>query len=245
MDLRGSIMNNLRSILFVLGILAISAASALASDGSQRTITVNGQGKASAPPDMATIETGVVTHGVTAIEALSENNQIMGRIMDTLTGHKIAEKDVQTSTLNVTPEYKQDERGRIEEKIIGYSVRNQVQVRVRNLDDLGQVIDALVRAGSNQVSGISFGIDDPDKVINQARERAIMDALGRAELYARSAGVRTGKILAISEQATEWPRAQGAYRMYDMQEASSVPVATGEQEYNVTIQMIFTLEDIE
>jgi uncharacterized protein YggE len=238
-------MQRLRTILFTILILVISSLSALASDGSQRTITVNGQGKASAPPDMATIEIGVVTHGVTAIEALSENNQIMGRIMDILIGHKIAEKDVQTSILNVTPEYKQDDRGRVEEKISGYSVRTQVQVLVRNLKDLGQVIDALVRAGSNQVSGISFGIDDQARVINQARERAVADARGRAELYARSAGIRVGKILAISEQATEWPRAQGAYRMYDMQAASSVPVATGEQEYDVTIQMIFTLEDME
>jgi uncharacterized protein YggE len=194
---------------------------------------------------MASIQTGVITHGVTAIEALSENNQIMGRIMDILTGRKIAEKDVQTSYLNVTPEYRQDERGRMENKIIGYSVSNQVQVRVRNLKDLGDVLDSLVRAGSNQVSGISFGIDDPTKVINQARESAIADARDRAELYARSAGVRVGKILAISEQATEWPRAQGAYRMFDIQAASSVPVATGEQEYSVTIQMIFTLEDKE
>jgi hypothetical protein len=194
---------------------------------------------------MASIQTGVITHGVTAIEALSENNQIMGRIMDILTGRKIAEKDVQTSYLNVTPEYRQDERGRMENQIVGYSVSNQVQVRVRNLKDLGDVLDSLVRAGSNQVSGISFEIDDPTKVINQARESAIADARGRAELYARSAGVRVGKILAISEQATEWPRAQGAYRMFDMQAASSVPVATGEQEYSVTIQMIFTLEDKE
>ena len=238
-------MNRLRTILFILVILLISSSSALASDESQRTITVNGQGKASAPPDMATIETGVVTHGVTAIEALSENNQIMGRIMDILTGHKIPEKDIQTSILNVAPEYKQDERGRVEDKIIGYSVRNQVQVRVRNLNDLGQVIDALVRAGSNQVSGISFGIDDPAKVINQARMKAIADARSRAELYARSAGVSVGKILAINEQSIEWPRAQGAYRTYNLEAVSSVPVATGEQEYNVTIQMIFTIEDRE
>jgi len=238
-------MNRLRTILFILVILLISSSTALASDGSQRTITVNGQGKASAPPDMATIETGVVTHGVTAIEALSENNQIMGRIMDILTGHKIPEKDIQTSILNVAPEYKQDERGRVEDKIIGYSVRNQVQVRVRNLNDLGQVIDALVRAGSNQVSGISFGIDDSAKVINQARERAVADARSRAELYARSAGLNIGKIIAINEQSVEWPRAQGAYRTYNLEAVSSVPVATGEQEYNVTIQMIFSLEDSE
>lgn len=238
-------MIRLRTISLILLILLILSHAALAEDGSQRAITVNGQGKASAPPDMASIQTGVITHGVTAIEALSENNQIMGRIMDILTGRKIAEKDVQTSYLNVTPEYKQDERGRMENKIVGYSVSNQVQVRVRNLKDLGDVLDSLVRAGSNQVSGISFGIDDPTKIINLARERAIMDARDRAELYARSAGVSVGKILAISEQATEWPRAQGAYRMFDMQAASSVPVATGEQEYSVTIQMIFTLEDKE
>ena len=238
-------MNRLRTILFILVILLISSSSALALDGSQRTITVNGQGKASAPPDMATIETGVVTHSVTAIEALSENNQIMGRIMDILTGHKIPEKDIQTSILNVAPEYKQDERGRVEDKIIGYSVRNQVQVRVRNLNDLGQVIDALVRAGSNQVSGISFGIDDSAKVINQARERAVADARSRAELYARSAGLNIGKIIAINEQSVEWPRVQGAYRMYNLEAVSSVPVATGEQEYSITIQMTFTLEDRE
>jgi uncharacterized protein YggE len=238
-------MNNLRTVLFLLGILVISSPLALASDESQRTITVNGEGKASAPPGMATIQTGVVTQGVTAIEALSANNKIMRQVMDVLSEHKIAEKDVQTSSLNVTPEYKQDERGRMENKIVGYSVSNQVQVQVHNLPDLGQVIDALVRAGSNQVSGISFGIDEPNKVIDQDRERAITDARSRAELYARSAGVRLGKVFAISEQSIEWPRELGLTRQFAAEAISSVPVATGEQEYNVTIQMVFTLEDRE
>ena len=162
-------MKNLRIILFLFGILVIFSPAVVASDEPQRTITVNGEGKASAPPDMATIQTGVVTYGVTAIEALSANNKIMGQIMDVLNVHKISEKDVRTSFLNVTPEYKQDERGlRKIDKIIGYSVRNQVQVQVRNLKDLGQVIDALVQAGSNQISGISFGIDDPSQIIDLA-----------------------------------------------------------------------------
>jgi uncharacterized protein len=236
-------MKNSGIVLLLLGILIIASPAALASDEYQRTITVNGQGKAFATPDMATIQTGVVTQGTTAIEALSANNKIMSEIMDVLDKHKIAANDVQTSYLNVTPEYKQDERGRMENAIVGYSVSNQVQIQVRNLPDIGQVIDALVRTGSNQVSGISFGIYEPSKVIDQARERAIADARSRAELYTRSAGLRLGKVLAINEQSTGWPRIQGAYRMLDAEAVSSVPVATGEQEYSVTIQMVFAIQD--
>jgi uncharacterized protein YggE len=114
---------------------------------------------------------------------------------------------------------------------------------VRDLADLGMVLDSLVRAGSNQVSGISFGIDDPTGVLNQARTRAIADARSRAELYARAAGVRLGKVLSMSEQPVELPRPRHFGRSLAQEDASSVPVATGEQEFRVRIHMVFALED--
>ena len=236
-------MRRLRTALLFAGILVMSAPAALAGDEFRRTITVNGQGKAFAPPDMATVQTGVVTHGVTAGEALSANSQVMEKIMDVLKGHKLASKDIQTSSFHVTPDYRRDERGRREPEIVGYRVTNQVGVRVRNLPDLGQVLDALVQAGSNQVSGIRFGIDDPAGALNQARNRAIADARSRAELYAKAAGVRAGRVLAISEQQVQLPGPQHLARGLAAEALSSVPVAPGEHEFHVSINVVFALDD--
>ena len=127
----------------------------------------------------------------------------MEKIMGVLKENAIASRDVQTSGFNVNPQYKRDKQGRRQLEIVGYRVTNQLRVYVRNLADLGRVLDALVRAGSNQVSGISFGIDDPTGVLNQARKRAVADALRRAQLYAQAAGVRAGRVMTISEEPVE------------------------------------------
>jgi len=208
-----------------------------------RIISVNGEGKAAASPDMAVIQTGVVTYQPTATEALSANNEAIEKILDVLKTFKIASKDIQTSGFNVSPEYKRDERGRTQPEIIGYRVTNQVSVKVRNLADLGNVLDSLVRAGSNQLSGVSFGLEDPTSILNQARNRAVGDASSRAQLYAQAAGVRLGKVLTISEQPVEIPQPRGFVRAMAMESVSSVPVATGEQEFQVRIHMVFGLED--
>jgi uncharacterized protein YggE len=193
---------------------------------------------------MATVHTGVVTTRPAASDALAANTDAMQSIMSVLTENKVAAKDIQTSRFNVQPEYERDSRGRAKPQVIGYRVTNQVQVRVRNLADLGRILDALVRAGSNQVSGIRFGIDDPTGVLNQARNRAIADARSRAELYAQAAGVRVGKVLTISEQALPMPRRQNFDVAFGAEARSAaVPVATGEQELSASVNVVFSLED--
>jgi uncharacterized protein YggE len=231
--------------LFLVATLLIFTPANADQDEFRRTISVTGQGKATAPPDMATIQTGVVSVAATATEALSANKETMGRILAILKKHKTAAKDIQTSNFNVSPEYKRDDRGRRKPEIMGYRVTNQVRVKVRNLPDLGNVLDALVRSGSNQVSGISFGVDDPTGVLNQARNRAIADARSRAELYGQAAGVAVGKVLAISEQPVQLPRPKFMSRNLAAAEVSPVPVATGEQEFHVLIHIVFALEDKE
>jgi uncharacterized protein YggE len=229
--------------LFLVTTILMVAQADAGQDEFRRTISVTGQGKAAAPPDMAVIQTGIVSHGATAAEALSANNDVMEKILGVLRTYKIAPKDVQTSSFNVSPEFKRDERGRRQPRIVGYNVTNQVRVKVRNLADLGNVLDSLVRAGSNQVAGISFGIDDPAGVLNEARNRAIADARGRAELYVQAAGVRLGKVLTISEKPAEVPQPRHFGRSLAQEGVSSVPVATGEQEFRVRVHMVFSLED--
>ena len=221
---------------------ALVARTGLAED-VDRTISVSGQGTATAPPDIATIQTGVVTQAAQASDALAANNTALRKIMDVLKEHNVATKDIQTSNFNIRPEYQRGPRGQQQPEIIGYRVTNQVRVYLRNLPDLGKVLDSLVSAASNQISGISFGIDNPKGVLDQARNRAVADARSRAELYAHAAGVRVGKVLLISEQAVQMPRPQMLGRAMAAEAMSAVPVATGEQEVRATINIVFALLD--
>lgn len=221
-------------------------ACSLAADGSenqQRTIHVTGQGQATAPPDMATIQSGVVTQANQASEAVAANNRVVDKILELLKAYNIASKDIQTSRFHVQPEYDRPQRGKQPPRIVGYRVTNQVSVRIRNLPELGTVLDALVSAGSNQISGISFGIDDPTGVLNQARNRAVADARSRANLYAHAAGVQLGPVISIREQSAQVPRQEYFGRAMMADSARAVPVATGEQEVEASVSMVFAILD--
>ena len=229
--------------LLTLGcLMALLTSINVSGEETMRTIRVVGEGKATGTPDMATIQTGVVTQAATAKEAMAANSQAMRQILDALQGHGVASKDVQTSNLNVQPEYERDARGRTKPQIVGYRVTNQVRVRVRNLPQLGDTLDAVVQAGSNQIHGISFSIDNQEGLLNQARNRAIRDARSRAELYAHAADVQVGKVLAISEQPIQVPRPQMLGRAAAM-EAAGVPIASGEQELSVRVHVEYELRD--
>ena len=209
-----------------------------------RTITVSGQGKATSPPDMATINSGVVSIGKTAKQALAANNQVMQTIMTVLKNKNIAEKDIQTSGFNVYPEYERDTSPRSTTKvnrIAGYRVSNNVSVQVRDLPGLGEILDALVQSGSNQISGVQFGIADPTAVANQARLNAVADARARAQLYAAATNSSVGIVISISEQAIQSPRPM-MMRAARMEMASSVPIASGEQEVTATINIMYQLK---
>lgn len=228
------------AILAALSVATLACPPILADDEPTRTISVTGTGEVSAPPDMATISTGVTTQAKTAEEALQQNNQAMEKVLQTLKDKGVSAKDVQTSSFNVRPVYEQDDRGRQKPEITGYEVRNQVHVHVRKLSDLGEMLDALVQAGSNQISGISFGVDDESGIMNQARSRAIQNARERADVYAQAAGVKVGAVRQISEQQVSPPRPM--QMAFARAEAAGVPVATGEQQFTATVHVVYELE---
>lgn len=226
--------------LFVL----CAVAGPLSAEGIQQipsTITVSGEGRAAAPPNMAIIRTGVSSQADTASAALEQNNAAMEEILNLLKERGVAEKDVQTANFNVSPVFEQNEQGRREPKVVGYSVHNEVQVRVRQLKSLGEVLDALVQAGSNQISGVSFDVNDPKDVLTDARRKAMQDARHRAEVYAEAAGVRAGQVLQISEQPVDLPRPMSA-GVVGRAAFAAVPIATGEQEFRVTVHVVYALE---
>lgn len=228
----------------LLACLLLLTASAQADDDPLLTLSVSGRGQVTAPPDMAVIQAGVQTRAESASEALRANSAAMAKVLDELRTHDIAERDIQTVNFRVQPEYRHD-RNTGEAEMIGYQAGNDVRVRVRDLDRLGVLLDALVTAGSNQLQGISFAIDDTMALLDQARDQAIEDARRRAERYAAAAGVRVGRVLSISEAGAETPRPLMRMAAAEMTMASSVPVASGEQELSVSVNVVYELEDVE
>lgn len=236
--------NRMGRVVLILAACFAWGISTVQAEEVTRIIMVSGVGKSTTTPDMATINTGVVSEARTAGEALILNNAAMEKVMATLKAFEIADKDVQTSNFNVSPVYSRDPQRRSAPEVTGYQVTNQVSVDVRKLDDLGKILDALVTSGSNRINGVSFGVQDSQKVLNDARLKAIQDGRARAELYAGAAGVKVGAVQTISEQPVQVPRPQMMGRMaFAAESASSVPVATGEMEFSVTINLVFELKD--
>ena len=192
-----------------------------------------------AAPDLATINTGVMTEAPTAQAALAENAKRMQAVFTALKRAGIAERDIQTSNLSINPQYAYAEREA--PKLTGYQAQNQVSVIVRDLKRLGPAVDAVVAAGSNQVNGVSFGLADPDKALDQARRDAVAKARARAELYAQAAGLKVVRIVAISETAAPPIGPPMPLPMVKMAMAEATPTAPGELAMRVTVNVAFEL----
>jgi len=212
-------------------------------------LTVNAEGSSTAEPDLVMFTAGVTTQGNTASAALAENSTKMTQVIAALKRAGIAERDVQTSNLNLNPIYAPPKRmpdGSVEDQgqqIIGYQVTNQVAVKQRKLADYGKVLDALVSAGANQVNGPNFMLSKPEAAQDEARGEAMKAARARAQLYAQSAGLRVVGILSISETGGYRPQPMAFDKMMvtAQRAAPAPPVMSGELETNVTVTVQFEL----
>jgi len=231
------------AVLACAFLLAAPAAQAAEAEAA-RTITVLGEGLVAVKPDTATVSAGVATQESTAREALTANTARMTAVMAALAAAGIAAEDIRTSGFSVTPVYAQPEPQpdgrRPVPEIAGYSASNQVLVTVRDLDDMGAVLDEVVSAGANTVNGVSFYLDDMGAPMDEARSRAVQDALRRATVLARAANANLGAVVSISEQ--------GGYRPEPMRMSASaatgmdVPVAPGMQDLRATVVLVIGLE---
>lgn len=151
-----------------------------------------------AEPDTVTISAGVVTEAPTAVEALRQNSADMRRVIDRIKAAGVAERDIQTTGLNLNARYDYDDRQR-RQIFRGYQASNRVTVKFREVERAGPILDALVAAGANDVSGPSFSIEDDEEYKATARSNALQRAQRQAEEYARAAGYTGVRLLLVNE----------------------------------------------
>ena len=245
---------NVRAIAVGSGLVIVAALAAAALIGPRqgisapdgalpRIVTVSGTGEVKTRPDMAIVNTGVATEGSTAQDALSKNNAAMTAVMNALKNAGVAEDDIQTSNFSLSPQYPPYQPNQTTPpRISGYQVSNQVTARVKELAKLGAILDALVRAGSNQISGISFDVNEPKPMLDDARKKAVADARAKAELYASAAGVSLGRVVQISESGGVIMPPQPMYRMAAMDGAASVPIAAGQQTLGTNVSITYEIQ---
>lgn len=224
------------------------AVPAGAHEGGQRAkISVTGEGEALLSPDMAIVHLAVVREAETAREAMDANNEAMQDVIASLKEAGVEDRDLQTSGLSIQPQYvfPNENNEETERRIVGYEVSNGLTVRIRNLENVGEILDRSVTLGVNQGGSISFTNDDPSEALDDARKRAVEDALGKARILTEAAGVSLGDVLAISEnmRGTPPPMPFGARAMrMEASVADAVPVEAGENSYKVQVNVTFEIE---
>jgi uncharacterized protein YggE len=222
--------------------LALAAMPALADDAERtRTLSVTGIGEVMAEPDMAHVSLGVTTEGNTAAQALDLNTAAMTRVFAALTKAGIAEKDVQTTTVSLSPLWSRPVENQ-RPKIRGYQASNQVVVTARDFAALGSLLDTVSEAGATDIGGISFDVSGRDALEDEARRLAGADARRKAEIYAASLGATLGPVLSISEMGGPRPYPKVMMRAEMAMADAPVPIAGGEQSISTSLSVVFELQ---
>jgi len=206
----------------------------LPSSALDKLVTVTGEATVAVAPDTAMIRIGVSSQDKTAREASDANAKQMTAVLNAIKNNGIAERDIQTSSLSLQPQYDTSKAGTA--RLTGFQATNQVTVKMRDISKLAAVVDSAIAAGANEMSGIEFIVSEQSKLLDQARDDAIADAHRKAELYAKAAGAKLGRVVAISEEGSQPPpRPMQALR------AGAVPIAPGEQTLRAVVTVSYEL----
>lgn len=234
--------------LALLSALVLSAPALAGETPKPRQLQVVGEGEAFLVPDMAIIQLTVTREAASAREALDASSSAMQKVMDALGEEGVADRDLRTGQFNIQPRYRhpprRDDGSQEPPSIVGYQVSNSLDVRVRDIDRVGAILDRAVTLGVNQDGQLQLTNADPREALDAARSAAVKDALARARTLAEAAGVELGDILEINEQGgTPAPRPAMFKREAMMAAADSVPVAAGENAYRISVSLRIALED--
>ena len=242
----------MKSIMMALalGALALPGATAaqvtvpaFAQPVTGTRLDVSATGEVSRVPDLAIVSAGVVTRAPTASAAIADNAARMERVVAALRRAGIAERDIQTSSISLNPEYRYGENRPPE--LTGYQASNMVTVRFRDIRSTGRILDALVAQGANQINGPNLTIDKPEAALDEARMKAIAAGRARAEVYARALGMRVVRLLTVSEGSAIRPMGEivvTGSRIGGAQAMDKTDIVPGEQQLQVTVSMSFELQ---
>lgn len=226
----------------VAAALAAASLPALAQQSAPPPrIVVSGEGEAALRPDLALLTLAVMREAPTAREAMTANNEAIAAVIAALKEAGVADRDLQTAGLQINPryDYPRNQDGNQTAVLAAYQVTNTLSVRVRDIARVGEILDQAVTLGVNQGGGISFTNDDPSAAIQEARRKAVADAIAKARTLAEAAGVDLGKVVEISEQSFAPPPMPFLSKIADARE--SVPVEAGENAYRVQVGVTFEI----
>lgn len=240
-------MNSKAVRIIIISVLVLAVTAVLAActptTSSQAPatvggITVVGQGEAYGTPDKATVQVGVEVFAPTVSEATSQNEATIARIMSALNEMGIPSEDIQTTNYSLWAEQIYGDRG--PEGIAGYRVNNQVNVTMRDIDQVSAVLAAVTNAGANTIYGIQFSVADPAGLEAEARAAAMSDARARAESLAGLANVQLGDVTVISEVIGQpvMPFGLGG-SMVATEMAAAPSISPGQLSYSVQVQVTF------
>ena len=221
------------------------SASLLQAGTSQAGIWVTGEGTVTLEPDLALVNIGVETEAKTVTEARRKAALAMDAVVAAVIARGLTEKDIQTTSFNIYTRYDYFERSR---ELIGYTVSNTSLIKVRNIGDVGPIIDGVADAGGNaaRIDGISFTVEDTQPFMAKLREDAVSDALSKANQFASLTGVSVGRLVYIAEVGSGTPAPQGFDSMEGMMmRAASAPVTSisgGELELSLRVQLAFSIQ---
>jgi len=226
----------------------LTSVATQAEEQARRTISVTGNGTATAAPDVAYVVIGVESINEDAALAVEDSTKRMDAVMAALEELGIAAKDVQTVNYNMWLEQtaKPEVRTLVEtdepQLMERYHVANQVRVTVRDMTKVSDLLEKALQAGANRVEGITFGIEDTDALSEQAREEAIADAKAKADQLATGFGAKVGAVYSVSEWGGSEPVMYAAADRMGMG-GGGVPVSGGELTVNVQIQVQFEIAE--
>lgn len=218
----------------VLFVLFVSALALVPAQATEKLVTVTGEATVAVAPDTAMIRLGVGTQEKTAREASEANARQMTAVIAAIKDTGVADRDIQTSRLSLQPQYDPNKNGTA--RLTGFQASNQVTVRIRDIDKLPTVLDRAITAGANEMSGIEFVVSEQSKLLDQARDDAIADTRRKADLYAKAAGAKLGRVVSITEEGSAPPP-----RPIQALRAGAVPIAPGEQTLRAIVTVSYEL----
>lgn len=211
------------------------------SEGYINGIVVSGQGLVSGIPDLATLRLGVEASRNTVEAARNDAATSMSQVIDALKSNGVSEQDIQTQYFSINPRYDRDRLN-----VIGYQVTNQLTVKVRDLERVGQIIDATTQAGGDltRFQSISFSIEDTKALEALAREAAVKDMMDKANQLATLTGVSLGKAVSISETGGYSPlrTVYAEAAAFDQGLGAPTPIQAGEVDVTINLQAVFAIQ---
>ena len=221
--------------------LALVLPTSTASAEEAPTLTMNGIGVARIAPDVAEITLGVVTEAKDAAKAHADNAAQATRVQNAVKALGIAERDIQTTRYDFSPVYDVRDNGR--SVTTGYTVTNAVVVRVRDLNNVGKVIDTALANGANRVDSLEFSASDTSAAKNAALADAARDARSKADAVAHALGVRVVRVLNVNADAQSYtPRNYMPMMMAKEAYDAATPISAGELSFEASVNITYVIE---